>query len=161
VNARFGGTDAQKKDGYKPIQFLPSHHEWNDIQYFYQLGDICMVTSLHDGMNLVAKEYIWCQRPDRGALILSKFAGAARELNEAFIVNPYSTEEMADAIAQAIQMSSEERIRRMISLREKVQNHSAFHWASDLIRTLETEVKAPEALSQPNSQLHPHPHPAA
>ena len=56
-----------------------------------------MVTSLHDGMNLVAKEYVWCQKPERGSLILSKFTGASRELNEAFIVNPYSTEEMADA----------------------------------------------------------------
>jgi trehalose 6-phosphate synthase len=95
-----------------------------------------MVTSLHDGMNLVAKEYIWCQRPDRGALILSKFTGASRELTEAFIINPYSTEELADAINASIRLAPEERFRRMSAMREKVRTHNAFNWASDLIRSL-------------------------
>jgi trehalose 6-phosphate synthase len=130
VNQRFG-----RPDGYKPVYLLHSHHEWDEIQYFYQLGDLCMVTSLHDGMNLVAKEYVWCQRPDRGSLILSKFTGASRELNDAFIVNPYSIEEMADAIARAVSLTREERTRRMISMRAKVEARSAYHWAADLIRS--------------------------
>lgn len=133
INSRF----SQPGNSYQPILFLP-HHEWKDIQYFYQLGDVCMVTSLHDGMNLVAKEYVWCQSSDRGALILSKFTGASGELTEALLVNPYSIEEMADAIAAALQLPIEERMRRMRSMREKVKNHNAFHWARDLIGTLVT-----------------------
>jgi len=133
VNRRFGDA---KKDGYLPVIFIPHHHEWDSIQYFYQIGDLCMVTSLHDGMNLVAKEYVWCQRPDRGSLILSKFTGASRELTEAFIVNPYSIEEMADAIAEALLLTQEERFRRMSLMRERVQARNAYHWASDLVRAL-------------------------
>lgn len=133
VNARFGPLGGA---GYQPVVFLASHHEWDEIQYFYQMGDICMVTSLHDGMNLVAKEYVWCQKPSRGSLILSKFTGASRELSEAFIVNPYSIEEMADAIASALALSPAERARRMTAMKEKVQSHNAYHWAGDLIQAL-------------------------
>lgn len=143
VNTRFTGPREQRS-GYRPIVFLSQHHEWDEIKYFYQIGDLCMVTSLHDGMNLVAKEYVWCQAPDRGALILSKFTGASRELTEAFIVNPYSIEEMADAIAAAIAMPAEERQRRMTALREKVQSHNAYHWASDVIEAL-VRTEAPSA----------------
>ena len=161
VNARFtqslhhfGRTRLSHRshipEGYRPIIFLARHHEWEEIQYFYQLGDLCLVTSLHDGMNLVAKEYVWCQRPDRGALILSKFAGASRELTEALVVNPYSIEEMADAIAAAIKMPVEERTRRMIAMKEKVQNHNAYHWASDLIGAL---VKKEEPAAAPAAQV--------
>ncbi len=141
VNLRFGNLTT----GYKPIIFLPRHHEWSEIQYFYQMGDVCMVTSLHDGMNLVAKEYVWCQKPERGALILSRFAGASRELSDAFIVNPYSIEEMADALASAIELPTEERARRMLVMRDKVENHNAFHWASDLIRALLNDVRVDKA----------------
>jgi trehalose 6-phosphate synthase len=136
VNMRFGSQDAS---GYQPIVFLPQHHEWEDIQYFYQMGDLCLVTSLHDGMNLVAKEYVWCQRADRGSLILSKFTGASRELTEAFIINPYSIEELADAIYSGLTLSPEEKTRRMEAMKEKIQAHSAFHWAADLIRALLTK----------------------
>jgi trehalose 6-phosphate synthase len=130
INERFS------KGVYKPIIFLAEHHEWRDIQYFYQMGDICMVTSLHDGMNLVAKEYVWCQKPERGSLILSKFTGASRELTESFIVNPYSIEEIADAIAAALKLSSEEKSKRMNSMREKVRASNAYHWATELIQAL-------------------------
>ncbi|MGZ3699733.1 MAG: alpha,alpha-trehalose-phosphate synthase (UDP-forming), partial [Bdellovibrionota bacterium] len=155
VNLRFA---AESPEGYLPIRFLPSHHQWEDIQYFYQLGDICMVTSLHDGMNLVAKEYVWCQRPDRGALILSKFTGASRELSEALIVNPYSIEEMADAIAAAVMMPAEEKARRMIAMRARVESRTAYHWASDQIRALvrksesdDVLLRAPDPEGKPSS----------
>jgi trehalose 6-phosphate synthase len=137
VNARFGSGD------YRPVVLIARHHEWDEIQYFYQLGDVCLVTSLHDGMNLVAKEYVWCQRPERGALVLSKFTGASRELTDAFIVNPYSIEEMAEAIAQALLLPAGERARRMRAMRAKVERHNAFHWASDLIRVLVNDVTPP------------------
>jgi trehalose-6-phosphate synthase len=138
VNERFGRTN---EDGshYLPVMLLASHHEWEEIQYFYQIGNVCLVTSLHDGMNLVAKEYVWCQRPDRGTLILSRFTGASRELSEAFIVNPYSIEEMADALASALSLAPEERETRMISMRRKVERHNAFHWASEQIGALITK----------------------
>ena len=148
VNDRFGN-----ESGYRPIIFLSTHHEWDEIQLFYQLGDICMVTSLHDGMNLVAKEYIWCQRPDRGSLILSKFAGASRELTDAFIVNPYSIEEMADSIAAAIVLPKAERTRRMQNMREKVESHNAFHWAAEIIQTLVTKVSTQEPVKPLTHQL--------
>ena len=136
VNTRFS-----LPNGYKPVLFLDTHHDWEEIQYFYQLGNICMVTSLHDGMNLVAKEYVWCQRPDRGSLILSKFTGASRELTEAFIVNPYSIEEMADAIAHAIALSPAEKSYRMNAMKAKVQSQNAYQWASSLIRALVTQAE--------------------
>jgi alpha,alpha-trehalose-phosphate synthase [UDP-forming] len=135
VNKRFG------QGSYMPVVLLPSHHDWEEIQYFYQMGDVCMVTSLHDGMNLVAKEYVWCQAASRGSLILSKFAGASRELSEAFIVNPYSIEEMAEAIGASLRLSPAERELRMRSMKEKVQARSAFHWATDLIEaTIASEI---------------------
>jgi trehalose 6-phosphate synthase len=143
VNSRFQTTLA---DGnvYKPVVFIPTHHEWKDIQYFYQLGDVCLVTSLHDGMNLVAKEYVWCQSAERGSLVLSKFTGASRELTEAFIVNPYSTEETADAIFHALALSTDEKMTRMLAMKEKVHSHNAYRWASELIEALiPKETSAP------------------
>jgi trehalose-6-phosphate synthase len=132
VNERFSLAENPE---YKPV-VLVSHHSWEDIQYFYQMGDVCLVTSLHDGMNLVAKEYVWCQSANRGSLILSKFAGASRELTEAFIVNPYSIEEMADAILSALSLPMEERIARMQAMKAKVAGRNAFHWAADLIKSV-------------------------
>jgi trehalose 6-phosphate synthase len=124
------------------------------------MGDVCLVTSLHDGMNLVAKEYVWCQRPDRGSLILSKFTGASRELTDAFIINPYSTEELADAIHAALTQPPEERFRRMSAMRDKVRSHNAFQWASNLIRALirkqeETPPAAPGLPVSPAVLGHP------
>ncbi len=136
VNSRFG--DDSGPSPYRPVIFLGEHHEWEEIQYFYQMGDLCLVTSLHDGMNLVAKEYVWCQAAERGSLILSKFTGASRELTEALIVNPYSIEELADSMATAIELPTAERTRRMLAMKEKVRSQNAFHWASSQIRTLLT-----------------------
>ncbi len=150
VNHRFGSQIGGKN--YQPILFLNQHHEWEEIQYFYQIGDLCLVTSLHDGMNLVAKEYVWCQRSDRGSLILSKFTGASRELTEALIVNPYSIEELADAIATALHMSKEEKTKRMDIMKEKIEAHSAFHWASNLIRALLTKGET-SSIPQQESDL--------
>lgn len=127
VNRRFGKGD------YKPIVLLKGHYDWKEVAEFYQLGQACLVTSLHDGMNLVAKEYVWSQSPDQGALILSRFTGAARELNDALIVNPYSSEEIADALYEALTMTPDERRSRMQRMKTKVQDHNAFHWATDLL----------------------------
>ena len=140
INARFSGGNLPPD--YRPIVLL-THHSWEDIQYFYQIGDVCLVTSLHDGMNLVAKEYVWCQAPERGSLVLSKFTGASRELTEAFVVNPYSIEEMSDAIANAVRMPASEKAIRMNSMRSKIEKHNAFHWAADLVKALAQDVPTP------------------
>lgn len=133
VNSRFSVVE---NPHYKAILFLSEHHDWAEVQSFYQLGDVCMVTSLHDGMNLVAKEYVWCQEPEAGSLILSKFTGASRELTEAFIVNPYDIEQMADAIEAALTLPPSEKARRMTSMKEKILKQNAYQWASDQITAL-------------------------
>jgi trehalose-6-phosphate synthase len=144
VNERFS---LPEKPLYQPV-VLVSHHSWEDIQYFYQMGDVCLVTSLHDGMNLVAKEYVWCQSADRGSLVLSKFAGASRELTEAFIINPYSIEDIADAISSALALSKDERVARMQAMKAKVAGRNAFHWAADLIKSVvETDENVQPGLS--------------
>ncbi len=122
--------------GWKPIVFLKAHHSREEINRFYKASDICMVTSLHDGMNLVAKEFV-AGRPDNdGVLILSQFTGASRELKDALIVNPYDIEQMADAIHLSLTMQSHERAERMKRMRETVKENNIYRWAGDLITML-------------------------
>ena len=90
-----------KRRDYKPIVFLKKHHSHQEIMPFYRLSDLCLVTSLHDGMNLVAKEFVASRSDESGVLILSRFAGASREMRDALIINPYDSEQMAEAIHQA------------------------------------------------------------
>jgi trehalose-6-phosphate synthase/HAMP domain-containing protein len=119
--------------GWKPIVYLEEHHDRRDIWPFYRHADFCMVSSLHDGMNLVAKEFVSVRDDDDGALILSRFTGAARELRDALIVNPYDVDEMADAIAAAIEMPVEQRMLRMRRMREVVREHNIYRWAGVLL----------------------------
>lgn len=121
---------------WKPIIYLKKHFSQDDIQPYYKLGDICIVSSLHDGMNLVAKEYV-AERDDlSGALILSKFTGASRELTDAILVNPYSTEEFADSIKMTIQMPKEEKRRRMENMRKVIAENNIYRWAGNIITEL-------------------------
>jgi trehalose 6-phosphate synthase len=92
-----------------------------------------MVTSLHDGMNLVAKEYVSARDDDSGTLILSPFTGAARELTDALIVNPYDTEQLADAIRYALGMTPDEQHRRMSAMRKHIRASNVYRWAADLV----------------------------
>ncbi len=96
IEQRFG------KAGYRPVILLVQHHDHEALNELYRAADVCLVTSLHDGMNLVAKEFVAARDDEQGVLILSRFAGAARELTEALIVNPYHVEECADALQQAL-----------------------------------------------------------
>jgi trehalose 6-phosphate synthase len=130
INWRF-----QNKD-WKPIVFLKRHHSHADIQPFYEAADLCMVTSLHDGMNLVAKEYIGARKDESGVLILSQFTGASRELRDALIVNPYDLGQMAEAIHAALEMEPAEQRTRMRSMREIVRDRNVYHWAAGLISAL-------------------------
>jgi trehalose 6-phosphate synthase len=127
INARFGEKD------YQPVRLLIEHHGIESISEHYRAADVCVVTSLHDGMNLVAKEYIAARDDERGVLILSQFAGAARELHEALIVNPYHVEEVAEAIHRALAMPAEEQRERMVSLRQLVREFNVYRWAGRML----------------------------
>jgi trehalose 6-phosphate synthase len=122
--------------GWKPIVFLKAHHSHEEIVPFYKAADICMVTSLHDGMNLVAKEFVATRDDEKGVLILSQFAGASRELTDAIIINPYDIEGMADAIRLSLDMDSNEKSERMRRMRETVKEHNIYRWAGNLITAL-------------------------
>ncbi len=122
--------------GWRPIVFLKAHHSHEEIYKFYKIADICMVTSLHDGMNLVAKEFIAARRDEDGILILSQFTGASRELKDAVIVNPYDIEEMADAIHLSLTMEPNERVERMRRMQTVVREHNIYRWAGNLVTTL-------------------------
>lgn len=125
-----------KKRDWRPIVFLKHHHNHKEILPYYRAANLCLVTSLHDGMNLVAKEFVTARDDEGGALILSPFAGAARELRDALIVNPYDTERLADAVRFAIEMKPEERVDRMRRMREVVREHNIYRWAGELIEEL-------------------------
>ena len=106
------------------------------VAAYYRAADLCLVTSLHDGMNLVAKEFVATRRDERGVLILSCFTGAARELRDALQVNPYDIDQTADAIRAALEMPSEEKEIRMHRMRKTVREHNVYRWAGNLIAEL-------------------------
>jgi trehalose 6-phosphate synthase len=121
---------------WRPILYLKAHHEHRDIWAYYRHADFCMVTSLHDGMNLVAKEFVSVRDDEDGALILSRFAGASHELRDALIVNPYDLAGMAESIRAALEMPPEERRARMIRMRHSVVDHNIYRWAGLLLSEL-------------------------
>jgi trehalose-6-phosphate synthase/HAMP domain-containing protein len=121
---------------WRPILYLKAHHEHRDIWAYYRHADFCMVTSLHDGMNLVAKEFVSVRDDEDGALILSRFAGASHELRDALIVNPYDLAGMAEAVRAALEMPPEERRARMIRMRHAVIDHNIYRWAGLLLSEL-------------------------
>ena len=121
---------------WKPVVFLKAHHGHEEITKFYRGADVCMVTSLHDGMNLVAKEFVVSRSDGDGVLILSRFTGASRELKDAVIVNPYDIEEMADAIHSSLTMDPVERTARMSRMRATLKEHNIYRWAGNLISSL-------------------------
>jgi trehalose 6-phosphate synthase len=130
INWRF------KTKEWQPIIFLKKHHSHEEIKPFYKTSDLCMVTSLHDGMNLVAKEFVSAREDELGVLILSQFTGASRELRDAIIVNPYDIEGMAEAIKIALEMDTEEQNIRMRNMREVLKSRNIYYWAGTLITAL-------------------------
>jgi trehalose 6-phosphate synthase len=127
INQRFASG------AYQPVYLRVEHHEPEDVNWFYRAADVCMVTSLHDGMNLVAKEYIASRDDERGVLVLSQFTGAAHELYEALIVNPYHIEQTADALYQALTMPEFEQRERMRSMRSMVRDFNVYRWAGRML----------------------------
>src|SRR6185436_6347809 len=104
----------------------------------YRLADFCIVSSLHDGMNLVAKEFVAARDDERGVLVLSALAGAAQELESAVIINPYDIDAFASALIQAIDMPGDEQVVRMRAMRKIVAGRNVFNWASDILEGLES-----------------------
>jgi len=127
---------AFKAKNWKPILFLKKHHSHQDILPFYQQADVCLVTSLHDGMNLVAKEFVAARDDERGVLILSQFTGAARELADALIVNPYDVAETSAALRQALEMPAAEQTARMRQMRAVLKDWNIYRWAGNIVLEL-------------------------
>jgi trehalose 6-phosphate synthase len=127
INARFGTRK------WQPVVLRASHHEPSEVFRFYRAADACYVSSLHDGMNLVAKEFVSARDDELGVLVLSRFTGAARELTEALIVNPYDIEEASAALHSAITMSAEQQRIRMRAMREHVAHFNVYRWAGHML----------------------------
>jgi len=134
INARF------QSGRWKPILLLRKHHSHKEIAKFYRAASVCLVTSLHDGMNLVAKEFVAAREDERGALILSTFAGAALELTDALQVNPYDVQQLAAAILRSLEMPEEEQEARMRHMRKYIREHNVYRWAASLLSDL-TEIR--------------------
>jgi trehalose 6-phosphate synthase len=109
----------------------------------HRLADFCLVSALHDGMNLVSKEFVASRSDERGALILSRFTGAARELTDALQINPFSPDEVADAMERALSMNEEEQTRRMRRMRAAVDEYNVYRWAGKFLSTL-LKIELPE-----------------
>lgn len=127
INARHG------ENGHEPIQLIIRHHEPEAVFELFRAADLCIVSSLHDGMNLVAKEFVASRDDEQGVLILSNFAGASRELSEALIVNPYDGGEMAHALDAALNMPEQEQRERMRLMRQQVREQNVYRWAGRLL----------------------------
>jgi trehalose-6-phosphate synthase/HAMP domain-containing protein len=126
---------------WQPIIYLKKHFSPEEIEPFYKIADLCIVSSLHDGMNLVAKEYISAKKDD-GMLILSQFTGASRELTDAVLINPYSIEEFAESIKIAIEMPIEEKKKKMKNMYDIVSENNVYKWAASIISELAATKKA-------------------
>lgn len=136
INWRF------QKEKWKPIVLLNRQHSHDEILPYYKAADLCLVTSLHDGMNLVAKEFVAARRDQTGVLILSIFTGAAHELRDALQVNPYDTDQVADAIRIGLQMDPEQKQLRMRNMRKTIEEYNVYRWAANLI-TAVSEIDVP------------------
>ncbi len=127
INKRFG------RDGYQPICLRIEHHEPAQVYECYRGADVCVVSSLHDGMNLVAKEFVGARDDEQGVLILSQFAGAARELTEALVINPYDIDQFAAALHLALTMPKGEQRARMQSMRGLIKEFNVYRWAGRML----------------------------
>ena len=127
INARHGGDD------YRPIVLVVRHHEPGEVYELFRAADACMVSSLHDGMNLVAKEFVAARDDEQGVLILSTFAGASRELSEALMVNPYDAQGVAEALERALLMPDGEQRERMRLMRDFLRVRNVYRWAGQML----------------------------
>jgi trehalose-6-phosphate synthase len=146
INDAFGSERAPA------ILLKIEHHGAREVRDLYRSADIAMVTSLHDGMNLVAKEYVAARDDDLGVLLLSVFTGASRELHEALLVNPYSAEDSGNALARALAMPPAEQRERMRTMRAWVHSHNIYRWAGSMLIDA-ARVRSRERVSSRIEQL--------
>jgi trehalose 6-phosphate synthase len=149
-------------DSWKPVHFLRANHDYHAVVAAYCMADVVMVTSLHDGMNLVAKEFIAARTDGDGVLLLSQYTGAARELTDALLINPYDCDQLADAMLQAFHMPERERRQRMARMRAQVEKNNIYVWGRKIFEELLRRVSfgksrneakhAPETLGVPRKQ---------
>lgn len=130
-------NDIYKEKDWKPILLLKEHHEPKDVRRFFKAANFCLVTSLHDGMNLVAKEYVAAKSDEKGVLILSQYTGASKDLKDALIVNPYNAEQVADAIKNALDMTLKEQSKRMNAMRKTVRNYNVYRWSAEFLKMMD------------------------
>lgn len=133
-----------QRGSWRPVVYLRRQFDTRALWSLYGMADVCVVSSLHDGMNLIAKEYIASRTDNSGVLLLSKSTGAATELGDALLINPYDTEGFADALNRALEMDSAEQSRRMQRLRTQVQEHDVYRWASRLLSEISRVETADE-----------------
>lgn len=126
-------NETHQTDGWNPIILIAEHHEPHQVFELYRAADICIVSSLHDGMNLVAKEFVASRDDESGVLILSSFAGASRELSEALLVNPFDTHSMGEALHLALLMPRSEQAQRMRVMRDHIRTRNVYRWAGKML----------------------------
>ncbi|HTW75951.1 MAG TPA: trehalose-6-phosphate synthase [Steroidobacteraceae bacterium] len=148
INARFGN------EVWKPIVLVGKHQRPEQVFELYRAADFCVVNSLHDGMNLVAKEFVAARDDEDGVLILSTFTGASRELVEALAVNPFDVAETADAMLRAMQMPREQRQQRMRLMRRTVKENNVYRWAGRMLMDA-ARIRQREALLTADAMRHP------
>jgi trehalose 6-phosphate synthase len=127
VNGKYG------RDDWQPVVFINEHCGPEDIFALYRTAAGCVVSSLHDGMNLVAKEFVTARADEQGVLVLSEFTGAARELTDAILVNPFDIDRLADGLHTSLTMPTDEQQRRMTRMRAQVADHNIYRWAGMLL----------------------------
>jgi trehalose 6-phosphate synthase len=120
-------------EDWQPILYIREHYSQEQLYLLYRASAACVVSSLHDGMNLVAKEFVSCRSDLRGVLVLSRFTGAARELHDALQINPYAVDEFAEALYQALTMPEEEQERRIRRMRQQLADNNVYRWAGMLL----------------------------
>jgi trehalose 6-phosphate synthase len=150
INRRF------QTQRWRPIVLIDRQCNHKEVTRCYRAADICLVTSLHDGMNLVAKEFVAARDDEDGVLVLSKFAGAAGELQDALIVNPYDTDGVAEAIRAGLDMNRDDRRRRMMLMRRQVKEHNIYLWAANVLGDLrELRIDTMEEAESNSNRMSP------
>ncbi|MCX6721333.1 MAG: trehalose-6-phosphate synthase [Candidatus Staskawiczbacteria bacterium] len=125
-----------QKNGWKPIILVKEHLSHEELNLLYRQADFCLVTPLHDGMNLVSKEFVAARNDESGVLILSQFAGASKELKGAIIINPYSAEQTASSISEALNMPSTQQHSRMKKMRQALKNYNVYRWSAEFMKAV-------------------------
>ncbi len=121
-----------QSDDWQPVHYLKARHDYYAVLAAYRMADVLLTTSLHDGMNLVAKEFISARSDNSGVLVLSQYTGAAREMPDALLVNPFDMEDLAAAMYAACTMTSDEESQRMSRLKDQLNNNNVYSWGAKI-----------------------------